>query len=470
MSTSGYTNIILIVADDLGVGDIGHFGNPYAQTPALDLLAREGVALTQHYSASPLGAPARAALLCGRYSQRTGAIDGASNRGIDRISLRETTLADLFQSAGFATGMIGKWHNGAFDRRYHPNSRGFNEFAGFLNGGMAAYNWVVDVNGVPRRADGRCLTDVFTRLATGFVKRHKDQPFFLYLAYNVPHGPLMAPERDVQAFRDAGRLNEAVCRLYAMVQRMDAGIGELMAALETLGIAEDTLVLFTSDNGPWLGTERLPDGRVFPLKRTNGLFRGMKLDVLEGGIRVPALIRWPARLPAGTTLDAMVHFCDWLPTLAAAGGVTARPALPIDGVNVLPLLTGEAEIGCDRRFWQFNRYEPVPGCNAAMRDGPWKLVWPTITEAMARLSVDEVWDRGMHSVPHFECDIDPAPIARDLPGSGRPALYNIEDDPSERDDLAARHPDRMRAMQGDLVAWFAEVNAERRNLPDAWIG
>ena len=154
-------NVILIVADDLGYGDLAIFGNPVVRTPHLDALARSGVLLSQHYSGSPICAPARASILTGRYNHRTGAVDVPSNRGLDRIALAEQTIADRFKSAGYATGMVGKWHNGVHDMRYHPNSRGFDEFAGFLNGGMDYWEWVLDYNGSPRPSDGRYLTDVF---------------------------------------------------------------------------------------------------------------------------------------------------------------------------------------------------------------------------------------------------------------------------------------------------------------------
>jgi arylsulfatase A len=153
-------NILFIVADDMGYGDIGCFGNPHIRTPRLDQLSREGVTLTQHYSASPLCAPARAALLTGRYNHRTGAVDVPSNRGLDRFAIEETTIADVFSAAGYATGLVGKWHNGLHDMRYHPNNRGLQEFLGFLNGGMDYYNWSLDRNGSTERSDGRYLTDV----------------------------------------------------------------------------------------------------------------------------------------------------------------------------------------------------------------------------------------------------------------------------------------------------------------------
>ncbi|MGC9468455.1 MAG: sulfatase-like hydrolase/transferase [Anaerolineae bacterium] len=470
MALAGYTNVVLIVADDLGYGDLGCQGNPFLPTPHVDRLAAEGVSLSQHYTASPASGPARAGLLTGRYPHRTGALGDASNRGLDRFSLRETTVAELFAAAGYVTGMVGKWHNGAFDLRFHPNARGFQEFVGFLNGGMDYFSWVLDVNGQPRHSDGRYLTDVFSEEAVNFIERHRQEPFFLYLAYNAPHSPLQAPELEIRRFRDSGRFNEGVCRLYAMIRRMDLGVGRVLETLDRTGLGENTLVLFTSDNGPWLGPQRLDDGRIFDMQRYNGPLRGMKGDVLEGGLRVPALVRWPAMLPEATSVDAMVHVCDWLPTLTAAAGITDRPLLPLDGVNVLPVLRGESEAAISKRFWQYNLYEPVASCNAAMRDGPWKLVWPPIPEAMSNLPIDEVWHHGMFYAPHFEAAVDSSPVVRRLSGPREPALFDIEDDPAESRNLVRLYPQRASDMLRELEQWFVAVNAERRALPDVWRG
>ena len=185
-------NVIVILADDLGYGDLELYGNPDLKTPHLNRLAADGIRLTQHYSGSPLCAPARAALLTGRYNHRTGALSVESNRGLDRISLREMTIADAFQQAGYITGMVGKWHNGLHDMRYHPNNRGFGEFCGFLNGGMNYWDWLIEYNGQPQNSDGTYLTDKFTNEAVDFINRHKNEQFFLYLAYNAPHAPLEA--------------------------------------------------------------------------------------------------------------------------------------------------------------------------------------------------------------------------------------------------------------------------------------
>ena len=451
---AGRPNVVVILADDQGYGDLGVYGNHTIHTPHLDRLAGEGVRLTQHCAASPMCAPSRAGLLTGRYNHRMGALDVPSNRGLDRIALRERTLADCFKAAGYATGMVGKWHNGVFDLRHHPNARGFDEFVGFLNGGMDYWQWILDVNGQPRRSDGRYLTDVFTDEAVGFIERHKAEPFFLYVAYNAPHSPLQAPKDDVEPFRALGTLHNDVCTLYGMIRRMDAGIGRVLDALGKHGLARDTLVLFSSDNGPYLrGGSR----------RYNGPFSGMKGQVLEGGIRVPAIVRWPAGLPASREQHEMVHFCDWLPTLLAAAGSGRVGELPLDGVNVLPVLRGEGGTVQTTRFWQWNRYDPVLHCNAAMRDGDWKLYWPAIPEAMAKLQVDNDWYRRMYKEPHFEMSIQREPVARTLSKPGKPRLFHLKDDPHEKHDLSAAEPGRLARMMRDLDRWFEAVAKERRD-------
>jgi arylsulfatase A len=193
----------------MGYGDIGAFGNDAVKTPHLDRLAAEGVRLTQHYSASCVCAPARASLLTGRYPHRTGAIDTLDGRGLDRLALREVTLANALKPAGYATALIGKWHLGALDPRYHPNARGFDEFAGFRGGWSDYYQWRLDYNGVIHQSDGRYLTDVFTEEAVQFIQRHRARPFFLHLTYNAPHFPLQAPDEDVAPFLESGKSTRA---------------------------------------------------------------------------------------------------------------------------------------------------------------------------------------------------------------------------------------------------------------------
>jgi len=444
-------NVVFILADDLGYGDLGLFGNELLCTPRLDDLGRSGIALTQHYSGSPLCAPARASLLTGRCNHRAGAVDVPSNRGLDRIALCERTMADVFAAGGYATGMIGKWHNGLHDMRFHPNARGFHEFTGFLNGGMDYHDWVLDRNGQSEHSDGRYLTDVFTDAAIDFVQRHRQESFLLYLAYNAPHLPLQAPEPLVAKYRALNGLTDEVATLYAMIERMDQGIGRVLDELERQGLTRNTIVVFTSDNGPWLR---------HGLSRFNGPFRGAKGDALEGGIRVPAIVRAPDHLPGGLRTDDMIHFCDWLPTLAGLAGVSTADTLPLDGYDVSSRLSGEPGNTPDVRFWQRNRYEPVLRCNGAMRDGPWKLVWPMRKGADWKDPDDNAaYHLGLTSAHRI------MPIHAELPvreiGPVRdPQLYRVDLDPHEDNDLATEHPARVSAMTKAWDAWYDEVVAD----------
>ena len=456
-------NIVLILADDMGYGDIGAFGNDAVQTPNLDRLASEGVCLTQHYSGSPVCAPARAALMTGRYPHRTGAIDTLEGRGLDRLALNEITLADLLKSAGYATGLVGKWHLGALDPRYHPNSRGFDEFAGFRGGWSDYWQWRLDYNGTFHKADGRYLTDVLTEEAVGFIQRHREEPFFLHVTYNAPHFPFQVPDEDANPFRETGEFTEGVSIIYGMNRRMDRGIGRILDELDGLGLSENTLVLFASDNGPQFGGE----GDMCT-NRYNGHFNGAKGVVYEGGIRVPAILRWPAGLSAlGGSDHDFVHFTDWLPTLASLAGVQPSSDRKLDGRDVLPELRGESASEGPRRFWQWNRYTPVGTSNAAMRDGDWKLIRPVIWEAMAVAREDGEMDRRLKYEPEGITDIcrDPEP-ARTIPDPPPALLFNLKDDPYEQNDLAEKQPEIARRMQRELDEWFAEVEADRTSIRD----
>jgi arylsulfatase A-like enzyme len=246
-----------------------------------------------------------------------------------------------------------------------------------------------------------------------------------------------------------------------MIERMDAGIGRVLETLSGLGLRDNTIVLFTSDNGPWLGRA---DG--LDCRRFNGPYRGMKQDVLEGGVRVPAILRWPDGLPTQAQCQGMIHFCDWLPTFLSACGVRSDFSLPLDGVDVLPGLRGEPQRLPQTRFWQFNRYEPVPHCNAAMRDGDWKLFWPFIPETRRKLSSDNDSYREQFRRPHYETSLDRSPVPRTLSPPREPELYNIAEDPAESCNLAADHPDRVRRMVGAWDRWFEGVERERRGLPE----
>lgn len=461
-------NVILIVADDMGYGDFGRFNNGYVRTPNLDQLVDESICLTQHYAGSPVCSPSRAALLTGRYPHRTGAFTPQEVLGLDRIALDEVTLGDAYQQGGYATGYVGKWHNGALDRRYHPNARGFAEFAGFCGGWADYYRWRLDYNGAQRQADGRYLTDVLTDEAIHFVRRHQQHPFFLCLMYNAPHSPLQAPPELVQPYLDAG-LGPAVAMTYAMIEAMDAGIGRLLTELDQRHLAENTIVLFSSDNGPafLLRPDQVPADMDRDATRFNCGFAGAKGSVYEGGIRVPMVIRWPAALSGGQRVDELIHFTDWFPTLLTMSNVQRPDGPPLDGHDIGALLRGETLQAEPRRFWQWNGYTPVANINAAMRDGDWKLVRPQIaipfaTPADEQLAADYValdiaYKYHPEQVPAIRTDMEPERL---IPAPPAPELYNIGSDPLEQNNLAAQEPERVKQMQRALETWFEAVAAE----------
>jgi arylsulfatase A-like enzyme len=457
-------NIIYILADDMGYGDFSAFNNGLSQTPALDQLMGESTCLTQHYSASPICSPSRAGFLTGRYPHRTGAIETRELRGLCNLAIRETTVAQVFKKAGYSTGLVGKWHNGCLQDRFGPNARGFDEFAGFRSGWQDYFNWVMDRNGRHQKSDGRYLTDVFTEEAIDFVTRHRSEPFFLHLAYNAPHTPLQAPEEDIAPFAGTGQFNRGVSTIYGMIRRMDMGISRLLEALDRLGLTENTLVCFTSDNGPQFGGQG--ENRT---NRFNCHFNGAKGNVYEGGIRVPMILRWPDGLPGSCTRDAMIHACDWFPTLASAAGISLPTDLHLDGTSVLPVLRGQHNQVPDQRFWQWNRYQPEVTSNAAMRDGEWKLVRPVIRETTWTDPAEQAEDSRFRDAPweHFDPVDGPFP-QRSLPEAPAAELYHIGEDPLEQTNLAHQHPERVRTMLAALETWFEDVERDRRAIGGAW--
>ena len=465
-------NILLFVADDMGYGDLGVFNDGTASTPHLDALVDESVCLAQHYAGSPACSPSRAALLTGRYPHRTGALTPMEVRGMDRIAIDEVTIADTFKHAGYATGMIGKWHNGALDQRYHPNARGFDEFYGFRGGWMDYFDWIVERNGVQERADSRYLTDVFTDEAVDFVRRHREEDFLLCVTYNAPHSPLQAPENRSRPYIESG-LSPGAGITYAMNEVMDGGVGRILSELDTLGLRDNTIVMFTSDNGPAfrLRADQVPEGYDTDCLRHNCGFNGQKGSVYEGGIRVPMIVRWPDGLEAGIRSDAQIHFTDWLPTLMSAAGIERPGGRPLDGRDTLPVLRGEAADKAPPRFWQLNQYQPVGWINAAMRDGAWKLVRPqqqlqpaseTDSQRMQRyIEMDIEYKYHPENVTELMSDPDPELI---IPDPAPLELYNIEEDPLEKTNLAESERARASRMLSELENWFEDVEAERSRI------
>lgn len=474
------TNVLFIVADDMGYGDLGVFSEGRVRTPNLDRLVAQGVCMQQHYSGSPICSPARAALLTGRYPHRTGAIGQFEVYGLDRIALRETTLADMFKSAGYATGLVGKWHNGALDARFEPNARGFDEFAGFCGGWSDYYRWHLQTNSTISKGDGSYLTDVLTQHACDFLDRHNADPFFLMLTYSAPHSPFQAPRQLIQRYLERGH-DRIVATTYAMIEAMDIGIGQVLEKLDDHGLSDDTIVMFTSDNGPAFFNPpfMLDPGEDSFNERFNAGLRGSKGWVYEGGIRVPMILRHPASLPANVVNRDLAHFTDWMPTLASMCDINLIGDNRLDGHDLSALLQGKKLEHPPRRFWQWNFYYPSVSTNAAVRDGDWKLVRPMITGTRYYQNPDLFVsaEDAARTAAFIEADIkhkeDPTSITELIPvpnikypAAEAPQLFNLADDPGEQFDLADQYPDITRKLLVELETWFESVEAERRTIDD----
>lgn len=406
-------NIIVIVADDLGYADLGCQGCKDIPTPNIDALAKNGVRFTNGYVSCPVCSPTRAGLITGRYQQRFGhefnpgpADNSPANFG---LPLSETTLANRLKSLGYVTGMVGKWHLG-YTAAYHPQKRGFDEFFGFLGGAHSYVDARTDkanpiLQGTQPVDEKEYLTQAFTREAVAFLDRHAKEPFFLYLTYNAVHNPLQAPQKYLDRF--AHIQDQKRQKLAAMLSCMDDGVGEVLAKLRELGIEENTLIVFVSDNG----------GPTPQTSSRNNPLRGFKGTVWEGGVRVPFLIQWKGRLPAGKTFDHPVIALDIVPTAVAATGSLLAEIDKPDGVNLLPYLTGKvARPPHEKLFWRF-------GPQWSIRQGDWKLTKAT--------------------------------------GQDRPELHNLATDVGQTNDLAAKHPDIVKQLEAAYQKWDAELARPR---------
>ena len=451
-------NVLFILADDLGIGDLQCYGNPHVDTPAINSLASEGVRLTDHYAPSPLCAPSRAGYLTGRYNHRTGAVDVPSNRGLDRIALSELTFGDYFRHAGYSTALIGKWHNGLYCRDHLPHRRGFDLFYGFPNGGQDYWKWNLLRNDVPAPHDGRYLTDALNDEAIAFIRSSRNKPFAIFLAHHVPHVPFQAPEPLIEKYRQRlGKdASENVAIIYAMIEAMDIGLARVFQTLKDEGLWERTIIVFTSDNGGYLG--KVAGGST---ERYHASFSGNKGDVGEQGIRVPAIVNWPGHIPSGRVINKPVHGCDWLPTLYKLTNAE-RPvgAKDFDGSNVMPILLGErrSEVTSRTLPFQKNRYMPAAHSDAAIRQGRWKLVWPG---ARATMSKDSARDnpsylRGIVH-PHWEMPLDRELAEVPKFREEKPRLFDLIADPAERHNLADVHPEIVADLAARYDEWFRQV-------------
>jgi arylsulfatase A len=424
----GKPNIFLIVTDDQGWWDLGVHGNPVLETPTLNRLAAEGVRFT-HFYASPVCTPTRASLMTGRHYQRTGAFD--TYMGRDTLSAEEVILPQLLQKQGYRTSLVGKWHLGRY-RKYHPLERGFQDFFGFwqygfINRYFDSEELFDDQQPVATRG---YITDVLTDQAIRRIEQHRQDRFFLYLAYNAPHSPFQAPDSLVEKYLEK-RLPLREAQIYAMLDSLDQNIHRLLQSLEANGLRENTLVIFMSDNG---GVSRYFKAGL----------RAGKGTVYEGGVRVPFIARWPGRFPAGAVVDAMAQHVDLLPTLCEISGASPPAGRIIDGRSLLPLLlAGKGSSPHEVVYHQWNRVRPLvvlPDAAAGWSgasDGAPVVSW-AIRDANGRKLVATT-DRSK-------------PAAQD-----RFELFDLAKDPGESHDLAASHPEEVKALKIRFEKWFGEV-------------
>jgi len=328
-------NVILIMTDDQGWGDIRSHGNDKIDTPVMDNLADSG-ARFERFFVSPVCAPTRASLLTGRYHLRTGT--HGVTRGRENMRSEEVTIAETLKQAGYATGCFGKWHNGAH-YPHNPNGKGFDEFLGFCCGHWNNYfNTTLERNGRPTRTKGY-ITDVLTDAAIQFIEDNKERPFFCYVPYNAPHSPFQVPDRYFDKYKKRALDDKLAC-IYGMCENLDDNIGRILKCLDELKLSDNTIVLFLTDNGP-------------NSERYNGDMKGRKGSVHEGGIRVPLFIRWPGHIKPGSNVTQIAAHIDVFATIVELCGVPMRDTLGQDGVSLVPLLKGKSANWPDRMLFTF---------------------------------------------------------------------------------------------------------------------
>ncbi len=412
-------NIVLFVSDDQGFGDLSLHGNPNLRTPNLDRIAQEGAEFTQ-FLVNPVCSPTRASLLTGRYYYRTGVVDTFLGRSM--MHHDEITIAETLRSSGYHTGIFGKWHLGDH-YPLRPSEQGFEEVLMHEGGGIGQpsdppegnsyFNPKLMHNGKREQRNGYC-TDIFFDAALDFISANKKHSFFAYIATNAPHVPLEVADTYVEPFRKQG-LDETTAKTYGMLANLDENAGRLLAHLKKLGLEDNTILIFMSDNGPT------------PARFNCGL-RGLKGTVYEGGLRVPFFVRWPAVIKPGTKIDRLAAHIDVFPTLLQATGAMRPPSRPvasqIDGTSLLPLLL-DAQVSAswpDRTlYFQWHRGDrPELYNNCAARNQRYKLV------------------------------------------NGKD-LYDLQADPAESNDISATQPERVSSMRAGYEAWFKDV-AETRNF------
>jgi arylsulfatase A-like enzyme len=416
-------NVVLIVADDLGYGDLGAYGAKDLATPNIDRLAQEGLRFTDFYAVANTCSPSRAALMTGRYPPRSGVNAVLFHDTPEGLPDREITIAELLRDAGYRTAMVGKWHLGATGE-FMPLRHGFSEFFGVPHSNDEKNFFVYDgLDRLPESVDQSHLMRRYTDRALAFLESaaHDEQPFFLYVAHNAPHVPLY-PSADFAGRSQRGRFGD-------VVEELDASVGAVIAKVGELGIERETLVIFTSDNGPWLAMRDWGGSA--------GDLRGGKTSTFEGGHRVPALARWPGSIPGGAETRDVANMMDWLPTLAELAGVDLPNDRAIDGRSLVGVLHGSGTREPTPLFY-FRLRLPLGDQRAqvgAVRDGRWKLKlsqrgYPELFEPLALTQL----------------------FAHDL------LLFDLESDRGERHDVAAEHPDVVARLAKQIQDFEASLD------------
>jgi arylsulfatase A-like enzyme len=412
-------NVILILADDLGYGDLSSYGATDIATPNIDRIANEGIRFTDYYAPANVCSPSRAAMLTGRYPFRSGVNGVLFHDTPDGLPLEEITIAEALRDAGYRTGLVGKWHLGPSEA-FMPLQQGFDVFFGVPHSNDEKNFFVWDgPRRIPEPVDQSALMRRYTDRALEFLRGAGDgKPFFLYFAPNIPHVPLY-PSKAFAGRSKRGTYGD-------VVQELDASVGELLAEVAKLGLDDRTIVIFASDNGAWRAMRDWGGD--------NGGLREGKTTIFEGGQRVPAAVRWPGHVPPHATSSGVATGMDWFPTLVELGGASSPADRPIDGRSLVQVLTGTGEREATPFFYLSIRI-PVIGQQGfavgAVRDGPWKLVlpqngwYPEVLEPLAKV--------GMY-------------------GHGR-MLFDLAADRGEQHDVAAAHPDVVERLER-LVATF----------------
>ena len=433
-------NVVIVFCDDLGYGDIGCFGAKDIATPAIDSLARDGLRLTSFYVAQAVCSASRAALMTGCLPNRIGIFGALGPQAQHGLNPAETTLADLLKQRGYATGIFGKWHLGHLPE-FLPLKQGFDEYLGLpysndmwpFHHDLAArphypslrlLDGEATVTTITNLEDQATLTGRYTERAVAFIEKHRDQPFFLYVPHSMPHVPIAASA----AFRGKSQRG-----LYGdVIQEIDASVGSILAALDRAGVASNTLVIFTSDNGPWLRFGN-HGGSADPLREGKG-------TMFEGGCRVPCVIRWPGHIQPGRVSDAIAATVDVLPTLADVVGAPL-PAHQLDGVSQRALLEGQPATP-PRDFYIYYYGDELQ----AIRQGPWKYYFP-------------------HTCSQYIEGTTPGRDGRPGPSPQRkigPALYHLVKDINERTDRQAAEPALVSNLIARARAYDQELKSNRR--------